>query len=115
MFISHDLGVVEHVAERVLVMYRGRVVEIGPATDLFRRPAHPYTRALVDALPDFDAEPDPAAGPPLKLGETSGNELEGCALADRCPLAVKRCRVERPELLPIVGDQRRAACFEPLA
>lgn len=115
LFISHDLGVVEHIADRVMVMYRGRVVETGPAEDLFRRPAHPYTRALIDALPDFDADPALPERQPLKLGETSGDELDGCPLADRCPLAVKRCRVERPELLPVVGDHRRAACFEPLA
>jgi peptide/nickel transport system ATP-binding protein len=113
VFISHDLAVVEHMADTVVVMLRGLVVEAGPAAALFARPAHPYTRALVDALPAFDAES--AAVAPVLLGESNGAALAGCVLADRCPFADRRCREERPSLTVAAADDRHVACFKPLA
>ncbi|MEJ1159892.1 ABC transporter ATP-binding protein [Prosthecomicrobium sp. N25] len=113
LFVSHDLAVVEHMADRVLVMLRGRVVEEGPAAALFARPAHPYTRALVDALPAFDAEPG-AAATGLKLGEPAASMPAGCVLADRCPFADRRCREQRPSLAPLGAEDRQVACFKPL-
>ena len=97
LFISHNLAVVRHMANRIGVMYLGRLVEIAPARDLFAAPRHPYTRMLLDAVPDLTANgrprkavegevPNPIAPPP------------GCAFHPRCPYAFDRCRVERPDM-----------------
>ncbi|MDO5648793.1 ABC transporter ATP-binding protein [Paracoccus sp. (in: a-proteobacteria)] len=107
LFISHDLGVVEHIADRVVVMYLGRVVEIAPTGDLFREPRHPYTQALIEQIPRIDSGarsfapikgeiPSPLAPPP------------GCHFHPRCPFAVPRCRAEVPAL--IHDGARAAAC-----
>ncbi|MXN17957.1 ATP-binding cassette domain-containing protein [Pseudooceanicola sp. GBMRC 2024] len=108
LFISHDLGVVEHISDRIAVMYLGRIVEEGPATEVFAAPRHPYTRALIDEIPDFETGqrsyatikgeiPSPVAPPP------------GCHFHPRCPLAGPRCRSERPGLRPL-SPGRAAAC-----
>jgi len=97
LFISHNLAVVAHVADRVGVMYLGRLVEIADAAALFERPRHPYTRMLLDALPDLamTGRPrTPVAGEvPNPLAPPSG-----CAFHPRCPHADARCRAEQPEL-----------------
>ncbi len=116
LLISHDVAVVRQVCDRVLVMYAGRIVEDLPAADLARSARHPYTRALVAAVPDMDSDLDrPLAvipGRPVEPSEVP----PGCAFAPRCPLAVQRCRDEDP---PLVTDAagRRVACWradEPL-
>jgi peptide/nickel transport system ATP-binding protein len=108
LFISHDLGIVRHVSDRVLVMYLGRVVEEGRAETVFDAPLHPYTRALVEAVPRLDrrrTEFRPVQGEiPSPL-----NPPSGCHFHPRCPLATDRCRVERPALRE-VAPARRAAC-----
>jgi oligopeptide/dipeptide ABC transporter ATP-binding protein len=106
IFISHNLAVVELIADEVLVMYRGRVVERGPAKDIFDAPAHPYTRALVDAVPDFAA---PAAPASPALPEAAEPPPSGCAFAPRCPRASAICRPEKPSLRDL-GAGRQAAC-----
>jgi peptide/nickel transport system ATP-binding protein len=108
LFISHNLGVVEHVADEVAVMYRGRIVEQGPAAALFENPAHPYTQALVDAIPD---PATPSRGPAVALRHDDGSSA-GCAFAARCPRVQARCRAETP-VLREVGTNRRAACHYP--
>lgn len=108
VFISHNLAVVRHVADEVLVMYLGRPVEIGPAEALYSRPLHPYTRALLSATPAI--HPDPSR-PRLKIAGELPNPLDppsGCAFHKRCPHADERCRSERPELRLI--DARQVAC-----
>jgi len=97
LFISHNLAVVSQMATRVGVMYLGRVVELAESAELFARPQHPYTRMLLDAIPDLDMSGRPRT--PV-AGEVA-NPLEpptGCAFHPRCPHANERCRIERPEL-----------------
>jgi peptide/nickel transport system ATP-binding protein len=112
LLITHDLGIVAGMADRVVVMYAGRVVEEAGLDELFRRPRHPYTLGLLGSLPRLDAdrrEPLPTipGTPPSLLRLPSG-----CALAPRCAYAIDRCRQERPELEPVEpGPGHRAACF----
>ena len=110
LFISHNLGIVARMCERVGVLYAGRLIEEGPARELFQDPRHPYTLALLRCVPRLGMrkdvrrlDPIPGSLPPL------GVEVEGCIYADRCPIARERCRVEAPPLSP-VNDRHRAAC-----
>jgi oligopeptide/dipeptide ABC transporter ATP-binding protein len=113
LFISHDLGVVRHVADRVAVMYLGRIIEIAPRDDFFAAPAHPYSEALLSAVPRLTPEgprerivldgelPDPAAPPP------------GCSYHTRCRIAVDKCRTVEPPLAEIEPG-RSVRCHLPL-
>lgn len=104
LFISHDLGIVRHVSKKVGVMYLGRIVELAPTRTLYDRPRHPYTEALLAAIPDPDIDkprnrtiiegdvPSPANPPP------------GCAFHTRCPIATAACRESAPVLLPATPD-----------
>jgi len=100
LFISHDLGVVEHLSDRVVIMYLGRVVEIAPTEALFRAPNHPYTRALLANVPRLDVRKQrfaPVAGEiPSPLDPPSG-----CHFHPRCPFAMARCKAEAPALVEI--------------
>jgi peptide/nickel transport system ATP-binding protein len=107
LFISHNLAVVRHMATRIGVMYLGRIVEMAPADALFEAPRHPYTRALIDALPDLAM-----SGRPRKVieGEVP-NPIEppsGCAFHPRCPLAFDPCRSVLPPL--VAHGTREVAC-----
>jgi oligopeptide transport system ATP-binding protein len=110
LIVSHDLGVVAGIADRVLVMYAGRIVEEGPAADVFAAAGHPYTRGLLASVPRVDDArpvlaaipgnpPDPTALPP------------GCAFHTRCPIAVEQCRERRPPSLVLTGGHRAACLF----
>ncbi|MBT8766270.1 peptide ABC transporter ATP-binding protein [Metapseudomonas boanensis] len=108
VFISHNLAVVRHVANDVLVMYLGRPVEMGPNELIYSRPLHPYTKALLSATPTI--HPDPLK-PKIKIVGELPNPLDppsGCAFHKRCPYATERCRVEVPELRLL--DARQVAC-----
>lgn len=109
LFISHDLSVVRHMADEIAVMYLGRIVEIQPTAELFARPLHPYTRMLLETIPDLES--------PNRARKPMGGEVPspvappaGCSFHPRCPLAMERCRRERParnrEIL-----SGRVACF----
>jgi peptide/nickel transport system ATP-binding protein len=107
LFISHNLAVVRHMANRIGVLYLGRLVEVAAAKDLFRVPRHPYTRMLLDAVPDLD--PSWRARKPIE-GEVP-NPLDpppGCAFHPRCSYATARCRAEQPQL--IAADTAMVAC-----
>jgi peptide/nickel transport system ATP-binding protein len=107
LFISHNLAVVRHMATRIGVMYLGRLVEVAPGRDIFQRPRHPYTRMLLDAVPDLamvgrqrkpvDGEiPNPISPP------------RGCTFHPRCPFAAERCRVEEPQ--PVTSGSATVTC-----
>jgi peptide/nickel transport system ATP-binding protein len=108
LFISHNLAVVRHMATRIGVMYLGRIVEIAPSAELFNNPRHPYTRMLLDAVPDLAM-----SGRPRKMieGEIPNpiSPPTGCAFHPRCPLAFDRCKIEVPKPTNPNGD-RSVAC-----
>jgi oligopeptide/dipeptide ABC transporter ATP-binding protein len=107
LFISHDLGVVRHLCDRVAVMYLGRIVEIGPTLQVYDAPRHPYTRALMQAVPKLEG--GKAVFQPIE-GEIPSpiDPPKACAFHPRCPLAIERCRIERPALREIVPEGRSA-------
>jgi peptide/nickel transport system ATP-binding protein len=110
VFVTHDLSVARVVADRIAVMYLGRIVEIGPAEEVIHRPAHPYTQALVDAIPDLGRESRVLSGEPA----SALSPPPGCAFNPRCPIAIEACadlqldvRLEgRP------GSPHQVACIE---
>ncbi len=109
LFIAHDLAVINHISHRILVMYLGRIVEAGGAKAVCRSPKHPYTRALISAVPVIDQASK------RQRVELSGdvpsplNPPPGCPFHPRCPIAEPRCRIQRPELRRL-EDQRQVAC-----
>ncbi len=109
LFISHDLGVVRHIAHDVLVMYLGHTVEQGPKEAIFSRPLHPYTQALLASTPGIVGGGAGLPRTPLK-GELPSplNPPSGCVFSTRCPHAIERCRAERPLLRSL--DTRQVAC-----
>jgi len=113
VLITHDLGVVAGIADRVAVMYAGRIVESAPVRELFAAPAHPYTAALLASVPRLDApltgRLEAIEGQPPQPGE----ERHGCSFAPRCPSAVAQCRELRPALQ--VAGERSVACHAPRA
>jgi peptide/nickel transport system ATP-binding protein len=108
VFISHDLAVVSHVSTSVAVMYLGRLVEWAPRAVLFGAPAHPYTRALLETIPDVRRPGRRRAAIPGEVPSALAPP-PGCPFHPRCPLAEPRCRVERPELRPL-GNGTLVAC-----
>jgi oligopeptide/dipeptide ABC transporter ATP-binding protein len=109
LYISHDLALVRYVCDRTMVMYLGKVVEEGPTEEVVRRPRHPYTRALVAAVPvprvDQSHDPLPIAG----NVPDARSPPSGCRFRDRCPMAAPRCAEEEPQLR-VLGDGVRTAC-----
>jgi peptide/nickel transport system ATP-binding protein len=114
IFIAHDLAVIRHVSTRTAVMYLGSIVETGPTDLIFDRPAHPYTEALLSAIPAPRAR---RAGPSERIilrGDPPSplDPPVGCKFSTRCPIVNDRCRSERPQLLPLT-DGRSVACHFP--
>jgi oligopeptide/dipeptide ABC transporter ATP-binding protein len=102
IFVTHDLGIVARICDRVAVMYGGRIVEIGPVRRIFAAPAHPYTRALLDAIPRLATRRDRLTtieGQPPDLATLPA----GCAFAPRCPHVEARCRVQAPAETPVAA------------
>ena len=109
LFIAHDLSVVEHLSDRVAVMYLGRIAETGPVGDVYHRPQHPYTKALIEAIP----RPDPTLV--MSANRLTGeipspvHPPSGCTFHPRCPVAIDRCSVDDPEHT-VFGPRHTAAC-----
>ncbi len=112
LFISHDLAVIQHVSDDIAVMYLGKIVEMAPAAGIYRNPQHPYTKALLSAVP----VPDPARrrGRIVLAGDipSPANPPPGCPFHPRCPEAIARCRTEAPQLESVGGrtQQHLVAC-----
>jgi len=115
LFISHDLSSLRYVADRVAVMYLGRVVELAPRRAIFERPAHPYTRALMSAVPIPDPAQERVRQRIVLNGDvpSPADPPPGCPFHTRCPRAEDICRVERPTLEPLSGREQMAACHFP--
>ena len=116
VFIAHDLGVVHHVSDRIAVMYLGVIVETAPADDLYARPIHPYTEALLSAIPDIDTGEEETPREQIVLeGEVPSPIAppSGCRFHTRCPYATEICHEVRPPLADF-GHGRFAACHHPL-
>jgi oligopeptide/dipeptide ABC transporter ATP-binding protein len=109
VFVTHDMSLVSHFSDRLLVMYAGQVVEAGPTRTVFDTPAHPYSRGLLEAFPSI-------RGPRVELAGILGSPPElarlpsGCRFHPRCPYAFDRCHTEEPPLVPLQGG-RTAACW----
>jgi len=118
LFIAHDLAVVKHVSDRIAIMYLGQIMEIGGADEVYERPAHPYTRALIAAIP----EPDPARrGQPRTMlpGDVPSpiNPPSGCVFHSRCEHATDQCKSDKPQLRDIIasdGQPHQVACHYDL-
>ena len=109
LFIAHDLSVIRHISDRVAVMYIGKIVETGPVDRLFAEPLHPYTKALLQAVPEADPTKPP---PKLTLKGEVATPIDpppGCRLCGRCPVETAICREETPELKDM-GQDRHVAC-----
>jgi len=109
LFIAHDLAVVEHISRRVMVMYLGKIVELADAKTIIRAPQHPYTQALISAVPEVD--PDSKRQRIILPGDVPSpiHPPAGCPFHPRCPLAEARCRTEAPVLRAVATDHL-AAC-----
>lgn len=111
LFIAHDLSVVRYISQRVAVMYLGKIVEIGKASEVYSHPAHPYTKGLLEAVPVADPDYEKAKLYTDMNGEITSpiNCKPGCRFANRCPMATERCRTETPEMREI-GPDHSVAC-----
>jgi oligopeptide transport system ATP-binding protein len=112
IFIAHDLSVVKHISDRIAVMYLGKIVELGPATEIIERPRHPYTRALISAIPRPDPEIERARRRIVLAGDPPSpiNPPIGCTFHPRCPYAQDKCKVAFPPLIA-AGPQHESACI----
>ena len=115
IFVAHDLGVVRHVADRIAVMYLGKIVEIGPADEVYANPIHPYTLSLLSAVPIPDPRANAARNQVILEGDvpSPADPPSGCRFHTRCPYATEICSAEEPELIDH-GGGHFAACHHPL-
>jgi oligopeptide/dipeptide ABC transporter ATP-binding protein len=114
MFVAHDLSVVRHVSDRIVVMYLGKLMEVSPGEELYSKPIHPYTSALLGAIPIPDPQENRSRSRPLVTGEPPNpiNPPSGCRFHTRCPRATEICRTVEPQLTEYAGGHL-AACHHP--
>jgi oligopeptide/dipeptide ABC transporter ATP-binding protein len=112
LFISHDLSVVRYISHRVAVMFKGRIVETGTTNALFTKPQHPYTIALLAAVPEPDPDKRFYDQVHHTLIDTGATVSEGCAFRNRCPFSFEKCIHHKPELSPVSDTSTHlVACF----
>ncbi len=111
IFIAHDLSVVKHISDRIAVMYLGKIVELGPAIDVIERPSHPYTRALISAIPTPNPDIERARQRIVLVGDPPSpvNPPSGCAFHPRCAYAQEKCKAAVPKLI-VTDKAREVAC-----
>jgi oligopeptide/dipeptide ABC transporter ATP-binding protein len=111
LFIAHDLSVIEHISDRVMVMYLGKVVELAASDDVYRQPKHPYTEALLAAIPIADPRSTKKRLPLEGIVPDPSNPPSGCNFHTRCPYVQEICKKEEPELVkPASAAERYVAC-----
>jgi oligopeptide transport system ATP-binding protein len=112
IFIAHDLSVVKHISDRIAVMYLGKIVELGPAVDVIERPLHPYTRALVSAIPTANPDVERSRQRIVLPGDPPSpiNPPVGCPFHPRCPYMLEKCKAALPPLIP-ANPTRTVACI----
>ncbi len=113
VFIAHDLSVVKHISDRVMVMYLGNVVELASSKDLYTNPMHPYTQALLSAVPLADPEKERNKQAQILVGDLPSpiNPPKGCVFCTRCPIAEARCQQQRP-ILQTFGSNHQVSCLK---
>ncbi|QEN06196.1 ATP-binding cassette domain-containing protein [Thiospirochaeta perfilievii] len=113
LFIAHDLAVIEYISDRVAVMYLGTMVEISPSAELYEKPLHPYTKALLSAVPIPDPEIEKSRERIILEGDVPSPDVErvGCYFYDRCPKKMDKCKNNIPKLTSVDGSEHKVACF----
>lgn len=109
LYVSHDLGTIRYICDRAAIMYLGRIVEIGPTADVIRDPSHPYTRALINSVPEIERGPDRKDPELLEKFIEDTAPVQGCCFQRRCPLRRQDCFLHEPDLIQ-TGSGRAVAC-----